>query len=92
MVKYGEIATCHNNCHGVDPSAIIGAGVAAVVAGGVAAQAVLPAIGAGVAGLGGAGAVGLMGMLRQQQPPQSCSQTQCRVRCNLLPFALQLQF
>ena len=91
MVKYGEIATCHNNCHGVDPSAIIGAGVAAVVAGGVAAQAVLPAIGAGVAGLGGAGAVGLMGMLRQQQPPQSCSQTQCRVRY-LLPLALQLQF
>ena len=83
MVKYGEIATCHNNCHGVDPSAIIGAGVAAVVAGGVAAQAVLPAI--------GAGAVGLMGMLRQQQPPQSCSQTQCRVRY-LLPLALQLQF
>ena len=78
-MKYGEIATCHNNCHGVDPSAIIGAGVAAVVAGGVAAQAVLPAIGAGVAGLGGAGAVGLMGMLRQQQQ-QGCSQTQCRVR------------
>ena len=40
--QYGKIATCHNNCKGVDPSAIIGAGVAAVVATGVAAQAVLP--------------------------------------------------
>ena len=79
--QYGKIATCHNNCKGVDPSAIIGAGVAAVVATGVAAQAVLPAIG-GAVGLGGVGAVGFMEMLRQQQ--QQCTQTQCRVRYKLL--------
>ena len=64
----------------MDPSAIIGAGVAAVVATGIAAQAVLPAIG-GAVGLGGVGAVGFMEMLRQQQ---QCTQTQCRVRYNLL--------
>ena len=81
--NYGYItATCHNNCKGVDPSAIIGAGVAAVVATGIAAQAVLPAIG-GAVGLGGVGAVGFMEMLRQQQQQQQCTQTQCRVRYKL---------
>ena len=74
----GRTAPCHNNCKGVDPSAIIGAGVAAVVATGIAAQAVLPAIG-GAVGLGGVGAVGFMEMLRQQQQ-QICTQTQCQVR------------
>ena len=79
MVKYGEIATCHNNCHGVDPSAIIGAGVAAVVAGGVAAQAVLPVIGA--LGIGGLGAVGggAAAMELMRQAPQQCQTGQCRV-------------
>ena len=81
--QYGKIATCHNDCKGVDPSAIIGAGVAAVVATGIAAQAVLPAIG-GAVGLGGVGAVGFMEMLRQQQQQQQCTRTQCRVRYKLL--------
>ena len=78
MVKYGEIATCHNNCKGVDPSAIIGAGVAAVVATGVAAQAVLPVIGAlGIGGLGAVGGGAAMELMRQA--PQQCQPGQCRV-------------
>ena len=79
VVKYGEIATCHNNCKGVDPSAIIGAGVAAVVATGVAAQAVLPVIGA--LGIGGLGAVGggAAAMELMRQAPQQCQPGQCRV-------------
>ena len=73
--QYGKIATCHNNCKGVDPSAIIGAGVAAVVATGVAAQAVLPVIGAlGIGGLGAVGGGAAMELMRQQ-----CQPGQCRV-------------
>ena len=79
VVKYGEIATCHNNCKGVDPSAIIGAGVAAVTLTALSGTSVLPAIG-GAVGLGGVGAVGFMEMLRQQQ---QCMQTQCRVSYKL---------
>ena len=71
----GRTATCHNNCKGVDPSAIIGAGVAAVVATGVAAQAVLPVIGAlGIGGLGAVGGGAAMELMRQQ-----CQPGQCRV-------------
>ena len=78
----GKVATCHNNCKGVDPSAIIGAGVAAVVATGIAGQAALPVAGAiGVGGLGAAGALGMreaMGMLEQTR----CAPTQCLVSCS----------
>ena len=76
----GRTATCHNNCKGVDPSAIIGAGVAAVTLTALTGTSVLPAIG-GAVGLGGVGAVGFMEMLRQQQ---QCTRTQCRVRYKLL--------
>ena len=68
----------------MDPSAIIGAGVAAVVASGVAGQAALPV--AGALGLGGLGAVGggaaLMQMvdLRTQEETQ-CSSAECLVGC-----------
>ena len=78
----GKIATCHNNCKGVDPSAIIGAGVAAVVATGVAAQAVLPVIGAlGIGGLGAVGGGAAMELMRQQ-----CQPGQCRVSSEHFSF------
>ena len=77
MLYQGFKATCHNNCKGVEPSSIIGAGVAAVVATGIAGQAALPV--AGAVGLGGLGAVGggaaLMQMVRQTR----CAPTQCSV-------------
>ena len=56
------MATCNNNCKGVDPSSIIGAGIAAVVATGLAGQAAVPAAATGAVALGGGGAVAAGGM------------------------------
>ena len=79
-IKYGNIATCHNNCKGVEPSSIIGAGVAAVVASGVAGQAALPVAGAvGVGGLGAAGALGMREAVEMMMGPPQCSSRQCVV-------------
>jgi len=76
----GLNATCFNNCKGVDPNSIIGAGVAAAAATGLAVSSFLgPALGLGAAGVAGAG--GAM-VLRTQCPP-----SQCYVRgrcCNLI--------
>jgi len=72
--------TCSNNCRGVDPNNIVGAGVAAAVLTGFTSTAFLPSL---MIGLGGAaaGAGGAM-MLRT-----SCPRTQCSVGdrcCNIL--------
>ena len=50
----GKYAVCDNNCKGVNPNAIIGAGVAAVGIIGISAQAIAgPAAGIGLGGLAG---------------------------------------
>ena len=64
----------------MDPSAIIGAGVAAVVASGVAGQAALPV--AGALGLGGLGAVGGGAALMEMVQRTRCPPTQCSVSCS----------
>ena len=64
----------------MDPSAIIGAGVAAVVASGVAGQAALPV--AGALGLGGLGAVGGGAALMEMVQRTRCAPTQCSVSCS----------
>ena len=80
MLYQGFKATCHNNCKGVEPSSIIGAGVAAVVATGIAGQAALPVAGAvGVGGLGAAGALGMREAVEIMMGPPRCSNLQCVV-------------
>lgn len=72
----GFFAPCNNNCKGVDPNSIIGAGVAAVTATGIAVTALAgPAFGFGIGGLAGAGGA----MLTRAQ----CSPRQCNIggRC-----------
>ena len=81
-IKYGNIATCHNNCKGVEPSSIIGAGVAAVVATGIAGQTLLPAVGA--VGIGGLGVLGGREALEMIRGPPRCTNRQCLVRSLLL--------
>ena len=50
----GKYSICDNNCKGVNPNAIIGAGVAAVGIVGIAAQSLVgPAAGLGVGGVAG---------------------------------------
>ena len=69
----GFFGACNNNCKGVDPNSIIGAGVAAAAASGIAVTSLFgPALGLGVGGLAGAG--GAM-VLRTQ-----CAPSQCYVR------------
>ena len=74
----GFFANCNNNCKGVDPNSIIGAGVAPAALSGLAVTGFLgPALGLGFGGLAGAG--GAMALRTQ------CSPTQCYVRyisCN----------
>ena len=41
FIYQGEWAACNNNCKGVDPNSIIGAGVAAVAATGIAASSLM---------------------------------------------------
>ena len=75
FILQGRLTTCANNCRGVDPNSIIGAGVAAAFIGGIAAPALLPLfVGAGgiAAGAGGS-------MLLQTSCP---SRRQCRVNTN----------
>ena len=75
-------AVCANNCLGVDPNAIIGAGIAAVTATGFGAlSAITPMLGVGVLGLGAVGAAGVGGAMltRSQCPP-----LYCRVSFNLI--------
>ena len=68
-------ANCANNCIGVDPNAIIGAGVAAVTASGIlATELVVPILG-GMGALGVAGALGAGSMMTAQSmcaPPFYC--------------------
>merc|ERR1711971_1172176 len=66
----GRFAPCNNNCKGVDPNSIIGAGVAAATALGIAGTSLLgPVLGFGFGGLAGAG--GSM-LTRRQCPPTQC--------------------
>ena len=68
------MAACNNNCRGVDPNDIVGAGAAVLST--FALAGVAPVVGQGlllgVAGLAGAGSAG---MFRQQ-----CANNQCRNR------------
>ena len=64
----------------MEPSSIIGAGVAAVVATGIAGQAALPVAGAiGVGGLGAAGALGMREAMEMMRGTPMCTNRQCVV-------------
>ena len=74
------MATCNNNCKGVDPSSIIGAGIAAVVATGLAGQAAVPAAATGAVALGGGGAVAAGGMaIMDMMTRTQCLSNECQV-------------
>ena len=65
-----RLANCANNCRGVDPNAIIGAGVAAVTATGLGAVGLLgPALGIGGVGLVGAAGGAIATRMATCQPP-----------------------
>ena len=76
IILQGVLAACNNNCKGVDPNSIIGAGVAAVAATGIAASSLLNIAGIFTIGtLAGAGS-----MVLDRSGSGGCSPTQCRVR------------
>ena len=60
----GAVANCPNNCIGVDPNSIIGAGVAAVTLTSLGALSVVaPILGLGALGAGAVGAAGVGGAM-----------------------------
>ena len=73
----GAVANCPNNCIGVDPNSIIGAGVAAVTLSSLGALSVVgPLLGFGALGVGAVGAAGVGGAMlansRSCGPPFMC--------------------
>ena len=70
------MTACNNNCRGVDPNDIVGAGAAVVAASALAAVASLvgPGLLLGVGGLAGAGGASML------RTGGQCAPTQCRNR------------
>jgi len=82
-------ANCANNCRGVDPNAIIGAGVAAVTAGALGAVGLLaPALGIGGIGMAGAAGGAIATRMATCQAPLCRAGNQC---CRLVAVRGRIQ-
>jgi len=84
-----RFANCANNCRGVDPNAIIGAGVAAVTAGALGAVGLLaPALGIGGIGMVGAAGGAIATRMATCQAPLCRAGNQC---CRLVAVRGRIQ-